>query len=75
MYIQDKRNPNKHIQSSHDMHNKLAFIKTKPPANKKIFFISNIIKYIQLEYRKCNRAAEDLTERKSVKYFTYHFNG
>lgn len=57
------------------MHNKLAFIKTKPPANKKIFFISNIIKYIQLEYRKCNRAAEDLTERKSVKYFTYHFNG
>lgn len=50
------------------MHNKLAFIKTKPPANKKI-------KYIQLEYRKCNRAAEDLTERKSVKYFTYHFNG
>lgn len=72
MYIQDKRNPNKHIQSSHDMHNKLAFIKTKPPANKKIFFY---IKYIQLEYRKCNRAAEDLTERKSVKYFTYHFNG
>lgn len=57
------------------MHNKLAFIKTKPPANKKNFFISNIIKYIQLEYRKCNRAAEDLTERKSVKYFTYHFNG
>lgn len=57
------------------MHNKLAFIKTKPPANKKIVFISNIIKYIQLEYRKCNRAAEDLTERKSVKYFTYHFNG
>lgn len=54
------------------MHNKLAFIKTKPPANKKIFFISNIIKYIQLEYRKCNRAVEDLTERKSVKYSTYH---
>lgn len=54
------------------MHNKLAFIKTKPPANKKIFVY---IKYIQLEYRKCNRAAEDLTERKSVKYFTYHFNG
>lgn len=51
------------------MHNKLAFIKTKPPANKKFFFY---IKYIQLEYRKCNRAVEDLTERKSVKYSTYH---
>lgn len=54
------------------MHNKLAFIKTKPPANKKNFFyIKYHIKYIQLEYRKCNRAAEDLTERKSVKYFTF----
>lgn len=47
------------------MHNKLAFIKTKPPANKKNFFyIKYHIKYIQLEYRKCNRAVEDLTERK-----------
>lgn len=49
------------------MHNKLAFIKTKPPANKNfLFYIKYHIKYIQLEYRKCNRAAEDLTERKSV---------
>lgn len=55
------------------MHNKLAFIKTKPPANKKFFFyIKYHIKYIQLEYRKCNRAAGDLAERKSVKYSMYH---
>lgn len=60
MYIQDKRNPNKHIQSSHDMHNKLAFIKTKPPANKKIFFISNIISNI------FNLNIENATEQRRI---------
>lgn len=60
MYIQDKRNPNKHIQSSHDMHNKLAFIKTKPPANKNFFFISNIISNI------FNLNIENATEQRRI---------
>lgn len=34
------------------------------------FFIQYDIKYIQLEYRKCNRAVENHTERKICKNST-----